>query len=399
MGFTHCRVSGSNNGRYRVGSSWASKSSGRGLFLSRPLGVDEFLACRFGRLDNSKELEARHGAERCFLASALLADRGHVSVRDVVREHPAWYLSGAQVLCSCENEGWPSACMVSIARVFSIAGLSCGLDDLQFHTAGFPLCIPHESCQARFRWQPFLRLLISIGPIPHLSQDHDPRSLASTYTSYLRDNPFIHQKETKGTHVLDGLPALLLLSMVISIKGGVGSNNRARYSEFLALPLLCVGIGPIAFLWSYPKGLIRVLGRGVVLCFLLASATASVDFARANYPHHWSVPLSLLDTVNRIERENDNSRSGHYRIQPPYSSLQLYAGEDYVPFWTLRYHSMWRENIRRVHDLKQLQERFDAAKGKTHFLLLTRELISIVPRNSIMLAKTDAYELWEETGP
>ena len=140
-------------------------------------------------------------------------------------------------------------------------------------------------------------------------------------------------------------------------------------------------------------------GRGVVLCFLLASATASVNFARANYPHHWSVPLSLLDTVNRIERENDSSRSGHYRIQPPYSSLQLYAGEDYVPFWTLRYHSMWPESIHRVHDLRQLQECLNAAKGKIHFLLLTRELISIVPRSSRLLAKTDAYELWEGIGP
>ena len=58
---------------------WASTNpQAEVFFYPALLGSMNFWLAGWERLDNSRELEARHGAERCFLASALLAGFGNM---------------------------------------------------------------------------------------------------------------------------------------------------------------------------------------------------------------------------------------------------------------------------------------------------------------------------------
>ncbi|MBN1868183.1 hypothetical protein JW916_12935 [Candidatus Sumerlaeota bacterium] len=196
------------------------------------------------------------------------------------------------------------------------------------------------------------------------------------------------------------LAALFLVSMLISIKGGIGSNCRARYTLFILLPLICVGTGPLAFLWNAPSTRIRRIARPAVAVFSALCALSSFYIARSTYPNAYGVDREVLEVVAGLETESGGSRPvpSHY-IQIPNEHLVVYPHRDYHVFWMIRYHSRWPGKVWGLYDPRLLEDCFGWAPPKTHFLIRQpAPQIAIPPRLS-RIGDVGSFDLWEAAEP
>ncbi|HUT23727.1 MAG TPA: hypothetical protein VM492_05245, partial [Sumerlaeia bacterium] len=191
---------------------------------------------------------------------------------------------------------------------------------------------------------------------------------------------------------------ILFCSMLVCAKSGVGSNNRARYSEFLVLPLLCLGAGPLACLWSGLRGRKMRAARTLIVCFILFYAFVSLRQACAGYPNAWGVPVEFLSLIQRLEREHDSSRYPASLIQIPHKDLEVYSGGSLHETWMAMYHSNYPLKVRELVHPAQLEERLRRARKKTHFLVKTPRPDIVFPERAKLLETIGTYELWEVTG-
>lgn len=196
------------------------------------------------------------------------------------------------------------------------------------------------------------------------------------------------------------VPAVLLFAMLITMRSGIGSNNRARFTEFLMLPFLCYGAGVLGYLWYTAPGWKRGLARTAVAAFVALAALHGVRYARVTYPHAWGVSPEFIQITQRLEREHDSSRprEGVVLIHPEDRTLAVYHGGNYLDYWMIRYHSPWPERVRELGTPENLKVFLETAPPGSRVLVRLPVPESQTFPGTKRLDTIGPYGLWER-GP
>lgn len=203
----------------------------------------------------------------------------------------------------------------------------------------------------------------------------------------------------KGAKALVAALFLVLLAAILATcRSGLGSNTRARYTEFLVLPLLSIGAGPIALLWTASAGWKRLMARSVVAVFLSLAIIASASQAAEQYVNGWSLDNRSMGVLSRFEHEHDFGRpAASVFVQNKRKGLEIYSGNiKYFP-WMVAYHSRWPKKVRNIYDTWELKERFKQAPKGTHFLVARPRPAFDIPDGVKLLEVMEPFELWEVT--
>ncbi|MCB2156196.1 glycosyltransferase family 39 protein [bacterium] len=194
---------------------------------------------------------------------------------------------------------------------------------------------------------------------------------------------------------------LLLFSMVITLKAGVGSNNRPRYTMFLLLPLIGLGAGLPALLWDQGRGALRIALRAAVVLLLVVFVGWSARYGRANYPNAYGYSPEALMVFDRLEHEWDNGRPwvdgklGYLPIQPPDTALFVMGipgrGEDH---WMAMYHSHWPDRVYPVWNAEGLLNVYQTAAAGSRVLVRQPAPEIEVPERAHHRERIGTFDLW-----
>jgi len=133
---------------------------------------------------------------------------------------------------------------------------------------------------------------------------------------------------------------LWAVSMLVSMKTGIGSNHRPRYTVFLLLPLLALAAGPLAaFHGAWRAGGFGQIARGATLALLLAHCMASAMDARFTYPNAWGVSPGILALAEHLALEGAEHRWASAKLWPAGVPLLVHHRGHPDDFWILRFHS------------------------------------------------------------
>lgn len=192
------------------------------------------------------------------------------------------------------------------------------------------------------------------------------------------------------------VPILLALAMILTARSGIGSNNRARYSEFLVLPLLCFGSGALGYLWIAGSGWSRVIGRGIVVGFMAIAMGHGLKTARDTYPSGWGISPEFLQIAARLEREHDSGRpvDGVVRLQPHDTLLGVCHNRNWLDYWIIIYHSTWPENVRELDSLEIASQFLKSSPPGTRALIRGTVPDPAFPPNARRLDRMGDYEMW-----
>ncbi len=115
---------------------------------------------------------------------------------------------------------------------------------------------------------------------------------------------------SKSMPVVLAWVAVLLCGMIVSIKAGIGSNTRMRFTMFLIVPLIAMGSGTLGILWdTIERRGARWAARAIVIAYLALMGWFSLVRAVAYYPNWFNERPELLALITRMQRERDSSRA------------------------------------------------------------------------------------------
>lgn len=230
-----------------------------------------------------------------------------------------------------------------------------------------------------------------------LYQDHWPR-LGLCCMGFLC---LLTWKSRREPALLAPLPLLLLLAMVLTMKSGIGSNNRTRMTEFLMLMFLPFAAGPLNYVWINGGKIFSTTARRLsVVAFLALAAFAPFYYACTTYPNGYQVDADFLAIPMRLAREHDNSRSRPGSIAYPVlhhhgTQLAIYMENHPFEFWMARYHSPRPEAIVPLYCKEGAEQFLSCAPVGTRVLIRERDAAKVVARRAHRLETIGPYALLE----
>lgn len=198
------------------------------------------------------------------------------------------------------------------------------------------------------------------------------------------------------TPMLAATAALLLFAMLISMKSGIGSNTRARYTLFLLLPIITFAAGPLSHLIQTPTRRLRHLIPIATITAVLLTVAHSFDKARDWYTHAFKVSPPILELMTRLERENDASRAGldYYHLQIPYKNIEFHTPTTDLPHIMARYHAADGRRIKTLTTPADLEKRLLKASHRTRFLVDKPFPPITLPPRAVHVEDQGPFEVW-----
>lgn len=208
-------------------------------------------------------------------------------------------------------------------------------------------------------------------------------------------------KSRREPALLAPLPLLLLLAMVLTMKSGIGSNNRTRMTEFLMLMFLPFAAGPLNYAWSNGGKMFWTAARRLsVAAFMAMAAFGPFYYACTAYPNSYQVNADFLVIPMRLAREHDNSRSrpdsiAYPILHPRGTQLAIYMENHPFEFWMARYHSPHPDAIVPLYCKDGTMQFLSRAPVGTRILIRERDVTKVVVRRAHRLETIGPYALWK----
>jgi hypothetical protein len=191
--------------------------------------------------------------------------------------------------------------------------------------------------------------------------------------------------------LIAALAALALLSMVLSIHGGIGVFNRPRLTLFVLLPLLALAALPLGSLLRAARPVARV----AVASFVLFSVVVSTAKARTWYPHAWGAPADVLALMTRLERERDVGRNPQDTlVRGPRQDLLVFHQGRPTHYFMALYHSGHPDRVKPIDNEALLDAVLRGGAAGAHVLVRKPRPVPVPARAGLLLDLPE-YELWE----
>ncbi|MDX1973619.1 MAG: hypothetical protein SFY68_13905 [Candidatus Sumerlaeia bacterium] len=144
-----------------------------------------------------------------------------------------------------------------------------------------------------------------------------------------------------------GVWLVFVFAMLISVKSGIGSNTRPRFTTFFVLLMGVFSAYPLALIFRTAVGWWRVPVAILGLLLLLLHGNASLFKGIQQYPNAYAVHSNDAALIMRLKLESGIDRQWKYppMIHPQDWDLCVFAQGDGVTMWPFRYHSWQPERV------------------------------------------------------
>ncbi|CAN5252405.1 hypothetical protein BH09SUM1_BH09SUM1_16530 [soil metagenome] len=210
---------------------------------------------------------------------------------------------------------------------------------------------------------------------------------------------WIQARRRASVAFLAALFVLLLVSMLVTMKTGIGSNSPPRYTMFIVILLLSVAAGAFTPIWGMTKSKSRSLFYALAIGLLLYGATENMVVARRDYSHDWATHPATIAMLARLEREGDGNRYAYHdrRIQQPGFPLivDCHDGNPTL-LWEVRYYSQSPADVSWIQSIPHMQSTFATARSGSQILLRKPHPPSLVITHAELVLEMEGFEVWRQ---